>query len=157
MLLHCCCHPCANSQILVLLGEGRILSERYTLLPVDLRDLGALQSLLHSAGFQPNVPTFVLAECVLVYMEPQESAALVKHLGQQLSSAVCVVYEQVAKKCISMYGFFSRYAEPGRGLCIITALCPFVLVAVSNSSSGPGALFHLCKLPVGISASSNSD
>ena len=72
------------------------MSERYALLPVDLRDLGALQSLLHSAGFQPNVPTFVLAECVLVYMEPHESAALVKHLGQQLSSAVCVVYEQVA-------------------------------------------------------------
>ena len=63
---------------------------------MDLRDLGALQSLLQSAGFQPNVPTFVLAECVLVYMEPHESAALVKHLGQQLPSAVCVVYEQVA-------------------------------------------------------------
>ncbi|KAL3137928.1 hypothetical protein ABBQ38_005175 [Trebouxia sp. C0009 RCD-2024] len=28
-------------------------------------------------------------------MEPHESAALVNHLGQQLPSAVCVVYEQI--------------------------------------------------------------
>lgn len=98
MLLQCCCrlallHP--NIIFLLLLEEGHIHTEGYSLLPVDLRDLGALQSSLQSAGFQPDVPTFVLAECVLVYMEPHESAALVNHLGQQLPSAVCVVYEQV--------------------------------------------------------------
>ncbi len=77
-------------------GEGKILTENYSLLPVDLRDLKALQTSLESAGFQPTIPTYVLAECVLVYMEPHESAALLRHLGQQLSSAVCVVYEQVS-------------------------------------------------------------
>lgn len=110
MLLYCCCQPSSSSHVctpLLLhsansacwLGDGQILSPNYALLPVDLRDLDALQSSLQSAGFQPNVPTFVLAECVLVYMQPHESAALVKHLGQQLSSAVCVVYEQVAHLC----------------------------------------------------------
>ena len=62
---------------------------------MDLRDLKSLQQSLESAGFQPELPTYVLAECVLVYMEPSESAALLRHLGQQLPSAVCVVYEQV--------------------------------------------------------------
>ena len=76
-------------------GQGRIHTANYSLLPVDLRDLGALQASLESAGFQPTIPTYVLAECVLVYMEPHESTALLKHLGQQLPSAVCVVYEQV--------------------------------------------------------------
>ena len=66
---------------------------------MDLRDLGALQASLETAGFQPTIPTYVLAECVLVYMEPHESAALLKHLGQQLPSAVCVVYEQVNPYC----------------------------------------------------------
>ena len=132
MLFHHCCQPCANptqSQILLLPGDGKILNEHYALLPVDLRDLGALQSLLQSAGFQPNVPTFVLAECVLVYMEPHESGALVKHLGQQLSSAVCVVYEQVASLQSSVL-LFSRSGKHGRGsisvhsahLCLL--LCP---------------------------------
>ncbi|KAL0024734.1 hypothetical protein WJX77_012039 [Trebouxia sp. C0004] len=77
------------------IGQGRIHTANYSLLPVDLRDLGALQASLESAGFQPTIPTYVLAECVLVYMEPHESAALLKHLGQQLPSAVCVVYEQI--------------------------------------------------------------
>jgi len=80
-------------------GQGRIHTANYSLLPVDLRDLGALQASLESAGFQPTIPTYVLAECVLVYMEPHESAALLKHLGQQLPSAVCVVYEQVLPYC----------------------------------------------------------
>ena len=71
------------------------MTDSYCLLPADLRDLSGLQTILKSAGFDPTVPTYVLAECVLVYMEPHESAALVQHLGQTLPSAVCVVYEQV--------------------------------------------------------------
>lgn len=77
------------------IDQGKIHTDSYSLLPVDLRDLSVLQSSLESAGFQPNVPTYILAECVLVYMEPHESAALLKHMGQQLPSAVCVVYEQI--------------------------------------------------------------
>ena len=75
--------------------QGRIVTDGYCLLPVDLRDLSGLLAILKSAGFDPSVPTYVLAECVLVYMEPHESAALLRHLGQTLPAAVCVVYEQV--------------------------------------------------------------
>ena len=87
-------HACAD--------QGKIHTDSYSLLPVDLRDLDALQSSLESAGFRPHVPTYILAECVLVYMEPHESAALLKHLGQQLPSAVCIVYEQVPTKDFAM-------------------------------------------------------
>ena len=50
-------------------GNGRILSQPYSLLPVDLRDAEALRRELRAAGFDPQLPTLVLAECVLVYME----------------------------------------------------------------------------------------
>ncbi len=39
---------------------------------------------------------FRVAECVLVYMDPGESAALVRWLGGYLSTAEFVTYEQVA-------------------------------------------------------------
>ena len=41
---------------------------------------------------------FRLAECVLVYMDPQDSTALVKWLGGYLSTAEFVTYEQVPVK-----------------------------------------------------------
>ena len=50
---------------------------------------------LQRAGLDPRAPTLVLAECVLVYLEPQHSAALVAALGQLLSTAALVIYEQV--------------------------------------------------------------
>ena len=74
------------------------MSEAYSLLPADLRDVAALQTALEAAGFRADAPTYVLAECVLVYMEPLESAALVRWLGSYLASAVFLTYEQVGSR-----------------------------------------------------------
>jgi tRNA wybutosine-synthesizing protein 4 len=75
--------------------EGRIVSEAYSLLPGDLKDTRACQAVLEATGFDPACPTYVLAECVLVYMEPEDSASVVRWLGQWLPTAAFVVYEQV--------------------------------------------------------------
>lgn len=48
-----------------------MLTERYCLLPVDLRDLEQLKAALQEAGLDPAAPTYVLSECVLVYLQPQ--------------------------------------------------------------------------------------
>ncbi len=74
---------------------GRVVSPRYCLLPADLRDVEALAAALEGAGFDPSLPTFVLSECVLVYMEPQHSAAVVRWLGATLRCAAMAIYEQV--------------------------------------------------------------
>lgn len=42
-----------------------------------------------------QAPTLVVAECVLVYLDAAESAAVVAALGELLPNAVFVVYEQV--------------------------------------------------------------
>ena len=51
--------------------EGRVLTDRYCLLPVDLREPGQLAAALEAAGLDPAAPTYVLSECVLVYLQPQ--------------------------------------------------------------------------------------
>lgn len=45
-----------------------------------------------------SIPTYILSECVLVYMEPAEASQLVKWLGAYFSNAAMVVYEQVGAK-----------------------------------------------------------
>lgn len=48
-----------------------MLTERYCLLPADLRDLAQLEAALAAAGLDPAAPTYVVSECVLVYLKPQ--------------------------------------------------------------------------------------
>lgn len=47
------------------------MTDSYCLLPADLREPGQLAAALEAAGLDPAAPTYVLSECVLVYMQPQ--------------------------------------------------------------------------------------
>lgn len=77
-------------------AAGEIVSKRYSLLPVDLRSQTALLAAIQRAGLVADAPTYILSECVLVYMEPQESASVVSWLaGHFRESAALVVYEQI--------------------------------------------------------------
>ncbi len=59
------------------------------------QDLAALQAAIDRAGLRYDAPTYILSECVMVYMEPTDSTALVRWLGERFSNATLVVYEQV--------------------------------------------------------------
>lgn len=50
----------------------------YRLVAADLRDTARLEEQLIKAGVDFDAPTIILSECVLVYMEPADSANLVK-------------------------------------------------------------------------------
>lgn len=72
-----------------------VKSSQYCLCPGDLRDPAAMQAALEDHKIDPTVPTYVLFECVLVYMEPEESSALLAHLSSWLQQAMVVIYEQI--------------------------------------------------------------
>ena len=75
-------------------GGSRVHTDRYCLLPGDLREAAAVLAALQQAGLDASAPTLVLAECVLVYMEPEHSRSLLAALGALLATAAIVTYEQ---------------------------------------------------------------
>lgn len=77
------------------LGGGEIHGPVYHLLTADLRDVSSLQSALTAAGIQPSRPTLLLSECVLVYLEPEESCAIIAWAARAFSRSVFVTYEQI--------------------------------------------------------------
>ena len=76
------------------------MTEEYVLLPGDLRESELIVREVQQTGLKPDVPTLILAECVLVYMPPEDSQALVSKLGSLCSPAAFVIYEQV-KFCLA--------------------------------------------------------
>ena len=70
-------------------------SGAYRLVGADLRDTDQLHASLLQAQMDWEKPTFVLAECVLVYMETEKSLRLLKWLSSMFSEASMLIYEQV--------------------------------------------------------------
>lgn len=58
---------------------------RYSLATCDLRDAKGLGKVLDAAGLRRDRPTLVLAEIVLVYLEPARSDAVIRSTGQHFS------------------------------------------------------------------------
>jgi len=61
----------------------------------DLREADALMSDLQNAGFEMTLPTVILLECVLSYVEPIAAQKLLSTLSKRLSSAIIVMYDPV--------------------------------------------------------------
>ncbi|KAK9831066.1 hypothetical protein WJX74_001902 [Apatococcus lobatus] len=88
------CIPRSDDDVLDTEG-GRIITKPYCLLPVDLRQPAAMEAALKLAKLQHDVPTYIIAECVLVYMRPAESNTVVRWLAEHLQQAAFVLYEQI--------------------------------------------------------------
>eukprot|EP00658_Telonema_sp_P-2_P044393 TRINITY_DN32265_c0_g1_i2.p1 TRINITY_DN32265_c0_g1~~TRINITY_DN32265_c0_g1_i2.p1 ORF type:complete len:257 (+),score=79.50 TRINITY_DN32265_c0_g1_i2:112-882(+) len=72
-----------------------VRSKEYCAVSADLREIGSLQQAVESAGIQFRVPTMVISECVLVYLDPQEAAAVLQWVADSFDSAGLGLYEQV--------------------------------------------------------------
>jgi len=75
-------------------SDGQLLSPLYNLVAADLRNVENLTNALHSANFDESSPTLFLSECVLIYLEPEESENIIKWAGS-LNEAMFVTYEQI--------------------------------------------------------------
>ncbi|XP_031277598.1 leucine carboxyl methyltransferase 1 homolog [Pistacia vera] len=75
--------------------KGEVLSDHYKLLPVDLRDIQKLDDVITLANMDLSLPTFIIAECVLIYLDPDPSRAIVGWAAKTFSTAVFFLYEQI--------------------------------------------------------------
>ncbi|XP_044836466.1 leucine carboxyl methyltransferase 1 isoform X2 [Mauremys mutica] len=70
-------------------------SSRYSILAADLRDSSELEEKLKKFNMDTQLPTLLIAECVLVYMTPEQSARLLKWAANTFRAAMIINYEQV--------------------------------------------------------------
>ncbi|GFQ04454.1 leucine carboxyl methyltransferase 1, partial [Phtheirospermum japonicum] len=75
--------------------KGEVLGDHYKLLLVDLRDIKKLDGLISLGIIDPSLPTFIIAECVLIYLDPESSRAIVGWASRTFPTAVFFLYEQI--------------------------------------------------------------
>ncbi|KAM7275513.1 hypothetical protein ACFE04_017379 [Oxalis oulophora] len=75
--------------------NGEVIGDHYKLLPVDLRNIQELDDIITFAGMDPSLPTLIIAECVLIYLDPDSSRAIVGWAAKKFSTAVFFLYEQI--------------------------------------------------------------
>ncbi|KAH7659329.1 tRNA(Phe) (7-(3-amino-3-(methoxycarbonyl)propyl)wyosine(37)-N)- methoxycarbonyltransferase protein [Dioscorea alata] len=75
--------------------RGEVISDHYKLLPVDLRDISKLDAIISLAKLDPSLPTFIIAECVLIYLDPDSTKAIVGWASKTFPTAVFFLYEQI--------------------------------------------------------------
>ncbi|XP_043567665.1 leucine carboxyl methyltransferase 1 isoform X2 [Chiloscyllium plagiosum] len=84
-----------NSSSSLLIDGSNMDSDRYAIIGQDLRDLPTLTERLKKFGLDTNLPTLLLAECVLVYITPEKSTELIKWASTTFHTTMFVNYEQV--------------------------------------------------------------
>uniref|UniRef100_A0A8C5QW51 Leucine carboxyl methyltransferase 1 n=1 Tax=Leptobrachium leishanense TaxID=445787 RepID=A0A8C5QW51_9ANUR len=70
-------------------------SSRYSIIGADLRNLKDLEERLKRFSLDTQLPTVLMAECVLVYMSPEQSSGLLKWVADTFPTAMFINYEQV--------------------------------------------------------------
>ncbi|PVU95680.1 hypothetical protein BB559_001254 [Furculomyces boomerangus] len=71
-------------------------SRDYSIISGDLRAFQpTIVKKLEKNGFDSSIPTLVLAECVLVYLDPKYSNAIVDWMDKSLDSVLFFSYEQI--------------------------------------------------------------
>jgi tRNA wybutosine-synthesizing protein 4 len=89
------CSPSAKARALPYKVNGGYKIGKLNLLSVDLRNADNLLAILIDAGLKLDVPTLVLTECVLVYIEKTDADKLCSSLGSALQDATWVTYDMI--------------------------------------------------------------
>ncbi|KAF6016391.1 LCMT2 [Bugula neritina] len=74
----------------------KLATSQYCLLGIDLADVSLLAEVFSShTKLAMELPTLLLSECVMTYMEPALSSQLIQHLHSLFPCSVFITYEQV--------------------------------------------------------------
>lgn len=145
-------------------SPAAIQSQAYTLFPVDLNRPEELDALFNAAGLRREVPTLVIAECVLVYLQPDSIPRLRSQLKEYFGQLCFVDYEMLGSSSpfsrIMVQNFarsgipllaldhFSdleeiRQAYLSKGFCSVEALS---MADIFRSCLNPAELKRICSL-----------
>uniref|UniRef100_A0A0E0DWG5 [phosphatase 2A protein]-leucine-carboxy methyltransferase n=1 Tax=Oryza meridionalis TaxID=40149 RepID=A0A0E0DWG5_9ORYZ len=75
--------------------KGEVRSAHYKLFSADIRDIPKLDSVIQMAEMDPTLPTFIIAECVLIYLDPDSTSSIVSWASDKFSTAIFFLYEQI--------------------------------------------------------------
>ncbi|DAZ94206.1 TPA: hypothetical protein N0F65_000433 [Lagenidium giganteum] len=67
----------------------------YSLVACDLGDVAGLEEALLSMNVNPSLPTLVIAECVVSYLDADRGTSLLKRLSEWFNEAVAVMYDPI--------------------------------------------------------------
>lgn len=92
-----------------------LITPQYSLVSVDLRNIEELDKKLNECQLNRDLPTLIMAECVLIYMSSDNSSALLNYLSKSFKQCCFLNYEQVNSK-ILIYFDPLRYPKSLRGI-----------------------------------------
>lgn len=104
----------------VKIGKDELHADHYHIVPGDLRDVQSLEARLLAAGLDKSLPTLLVAECVLVYMNSEDSAKVIEWAGKTFPSGIFINYEQINMD--NKFGQVMRQNLKGRGCDLVGAL-----------------------------------
>ncbi|KAI9314464.1 S-adenosyl-L-methionine-dependent methyltransferase [Dichotomocladium elegans] len=76
-------------------GGMDLVSDDYVLVGGDLRQWPNIMSHMLDYGFDVQAPTLLISECVLIYLDPEYSNAIVDWATQTLVDCMVILYEQI--------------------------------------------------------------
>lgn len=88
------------------LEDDEIHASDYSLVKGDLRELPALRAKLLSVGLDFDRPTLVFAECVMTYMNPEDSNQVISWASSEFSTIAYLTYEQIVPNVFSLHNSF---------------------------------------------------
>ncbi|KAJ3608054.1 hypothetical protein NHX12_025104 [Muraenolepis orangiensis] len=86
--------PCVTTIIRTVADGHSLDSDRYCIIGADLRDVVTLDEKLKRFQLNPEIPTLLLSECVLVYMGPGQASSLLHWAAETFHTAMFINYEQ---------------------------------------------------------------
>jgi len=77
------------------LENGNYSSTEYHLIGNDLRDVNRIEKNLIDHGLSRDIPTLFLSECVLIYINSNDSAQLLQWTSNFFTSSMFIIYEMI--------------------------------------------------------------
>lgn len=83
-----------NNTCLIQIDCAELFRDDYRLLGVDMTQVKVLDDAFRQSGTNVSCPTLILSECVLTYLTPQHSDAVIQWAAETFTNSVFVDYEQ---------------------------------------------------------------